>query len=149
MSLGKDYWKQEFPHPLAPNEKDVRIYASYRGPGETLLLGCTRSLLGLATDVLDADPWYEGDCVIVGDWRDNKKFYNYIMLDGGLCFTKELCDGIVDMASKHCRIFVSRSFNHKLPQHRIAAYFPKREDFLIKPTESRVFDDYTFHIWEF
>lgn len=149
MSVDKSYWAQEFLPPLGPSEKDYKIYYSYRGIGRTLLLGCTSKLLGLADVIMDIDPWYQGEGVVKKDWRDNTEYFNYIMLDGGLCFTKELCDGVVDMASKHSKTFVSRTFNHKLPQHKVAAYFPKREDFLIKPTESRVFDDYTFHIWEF
>lgn len=147
--VDKNYWASELPHPLSPSNEDYEIYYSYRGIGTTLLLGCTRKLMNMADDIMDIDPWCEGDYVIKKDWRDNTKFYNYIMLDGGLCFTKKLCDGIVEMASKNCNTFVSRTFNHKLPQHRIAAYFPKREDFLIKPFESRVFDDYTFHVWKF
>lgn len=147
--VDKSYWSSDLPYPLSPSENDYKIFYSYRGFGNVLLLGCTRRLIGLATDIMDIDPWYDGDNVIVQDWTTNTKFYETIMLDGGLCFTKKLCDDILEMASKHCKRFVVRSFNHKLDTMRIANYFPKREDFNITPTETRIFKDHSFFIWDF
>lgn len=147
--VDKNYWASDLPHPLSPSDKDYRIFLSYRGYGTVLLLGCTRRLIGVATKVMDIDPWHEADYVIKQDWRTNTEKYDTIMIDGGLCFTKELCDDVLEMASKHCKTFVARSFNHRLDIMKIANYFPKREDFTIEPTETRIFKDYSFFIWEF
>ena len=98
---------------------------------------------------LDLDPWYEADTVIVGDWIKNQHYYSNILLDGGLCFTKELCDGILKMASNNCERFISRSFSHKLDIMRIANYFPKMQDFEIEPNHTIILDNYKFYIWDF
>jgi hypothetical protein len=99
---------------------------------------------------LDNDPWYENDTVIVGDWLDNKHFYTNIIIDGGLNFTKELCDSIVGMASNNCKVLIARVFDYKLDTMRIAAYFPMFEDFKIEPTfKFKTEKEYTFYIWEF
>jgi hypothetical protein len=148
-SLSKDYWASDLPHPLSPSNDDYRIFYSYRGTGTVLLLGCTRRLIGLATDIIDINPWYDGSNVIVQDWRANDKFYDIIMIDGGLCFNKILCDEVLEMASNNCKRFIARSFNHKLDIMKIADYFPSREDFAITPYETRIFKDYSFFIWEF
>lgn len=147
--VDKNYWSSDLPHPLSPSEEDYQIFKSYRGYGSMLLLGCTRKLIGLSTDIMDIDPWYDAEYVIKQDWTTNTKYYDTIMIDGGLCFTKELCDSILEMASKNCKTFVARSFNHKLDIMRIANYFPKREDFAITPYESRIFQEHTFFIWRF
>jgi hypothetical protein len=147
--VDKNYWGSILPRPLSPSQKDLSIYMDYMNPGETLMLGCTRLLLPLSDVQMDIDPWYEADTVIKQDWITNDKFYENIILDGGLCFTKELCDGILNMASKHCNKFISRSFNRKLDTMRIAAYFPQIGDFKIRPTEARIFYDYSFFVWEF
>ena len=147
--VDKNYWASNLPEPLSPSDKDYKIFLSYRGYGSVLLLGCTRKLIGLATKVMDIDPWHEADYVIKQDWTTNTEQYETIMIDGGLCFNKDLCDNVLEMASKHCKTFVARCFNHKLDIMKIADYFPKREDFAITPTETRIFKDYSFFIWEF
>ena len=53
------------------------------------------------------------------------------------------------MASKHCKVFIARTFTRKLPIMRIAAYFPQPEDFRTPPTKTIVFEDYSFYIWQF
>ena len=147
----KKYWASDRPRPLSPSDKDVAVYRSYLVEGEVLLLGCTRQLLPLSDFQMDIDPWYNGPNVIIQDWVTNKKFYPNIMIDGGLCFTKELCDGILRMASQNCTRLISRSFTHKLEIMIIADYFPKPTDFNIYPTWIRdeFSKDYTFYIWEF
>jgi len=147
--VDKTYWGSDLPLPLSPTDLDVRIFQTFMTDGTTLLLGCTKKLIPISDRQLDLDPWYNGDTVIVGDWCDNQHIYRNILIDGGLCFTKELCDDVLEMASKHCKTFIARSFNHKLDIMKIANYFPKREDFAITPTETRIFKDYSFFIWEF
>jgi hypothetical protein len=147
--LDNTYWSKDFPHPLSPSNSDVEIYKSYLSKGTTLLLGCTKNLIPISDYQMDIDPWYKGPSMIVQDWLTNKNYYSNIILDGGLCFNKKLCDGILDMASNHCNVFIARSFNYKLPTMRIAEYFPKSEDFQIKPTDSKIFNDYSFFVWKF
>lgn len=148
--VDKSYWSSELIHPLSPSVVDVNYYKNYMIGGSSLLLGCTKSLIPLTNRQLDSDPWYESDTVIVGDWRDNKHFYSNILLDGGLCFTKELCDEILEMASKNCHRFISRSFDKKLDVMKVADYFPNENDFKYKPRfVARMQNDYTFYVWEF
>jgi hypothetical protein len=72
------------------------------------------------------------------------------MIDGGLCFTKELCDSIIKMSSKNCGVLIARVFDYKLNTMRIANYFPKFEDFEIEPTfKYKTEKHYTFYVWEF
>lgn len=149
MTVDKTYWASELPLPLSPSDDDVEVYNTYIKEGTTLLLGCTKKLIPLSNRQLDVEPWYEGDTVIKGNWINNKHYYTNIILDGGLCFTKELCDGIIEMASKNCEVFITRSFRHKLPTMRIANYFPNVNDFKITPQLSITYEDYTFHIWKF
>ncbi len=101
---------------------------------------------------MDLDPWYDGPNVIVQDWVTKiQYFYPNIIIDGGLCFTKVLCDGILTMASQKCTRFISRSFKHRLDIMKIADYFPNPSDFHIYPTWIRdeFSKDYIFYIWEF
>ena len=149
--VDKSYWASELPYPLAPSNEDVEDYKSNMKDGTTLLLGCTRKLISLSDRQLDLEPWYESDTVIKGDWVENKHFYTNIILDGGLCFNKELCDKILDMASKNCKVFITRSFDRKLDIMKIADYFPNHMDFKIPPKyrSHTKGNDYTFYIWEF
>ena len=117
--------------------------------GTTLLLGCTKKLIPLSNRQLDIDPWYDGDTVIVGDWVNNQHYYVNILIDGGLCFNKELCDNVVKMASKNCKNFIARTFIKKLDIMKIADYFPLEQDFEIKPTMSIECSSYNFYIWRF
>ena len=80
---------------------------------------------------------------------NNKTYYDNIIADGSLCFSKELTDNIVEMASKHCKVFIARVFTRKLSIMRIADYFPQPQDFKISPTKTIVFEDYSFYIWQF
>jgi hypothetical protein len=148
-SVDKTYWGSDLPLPLSPSDSDVEIYRSYLKEGTTLLLGCTKKLLPLSDRQLDNDPWYNGDTVIIGDWIENQHYYTNILLDGGLCFDKKTCDNILKMVSKSCKIFISRSFRHKLDTMRIADYFPKASDFNIVPRQAIIYEDYIFYIWEF
>lgn len=147
--VDKNYWASDLPFPLSPSDKDVEVYKNYLKRGTTLMLGCTKKLLPLSHRQLDIDPWYDGDTVIKGDWIENKHYYTNIILDGGLCFTKELCDNIIKMASNNCERFIVRSFTRKLDTMRIANYFPTKEDFEIRPIMVIEESDYNFYIWEF
>jgi hypothetical protein len=54
------------------------------------------------------------------------------------------------MESSNCKVFIARSFDYKLESMKIANYFPKFEDFNIKPTYTfKTEKEYTFYIWEF
>jgi hypothetical protein len=148
--VDKSYWASELPLPLSPSDDDVSVYEFHLKKGTTLLLGCTKKLIPLSDRQLDNDPWYEGNTMIVGDWVDNQHYYTNIMIDGGLCFTKELCDSIINMSSKNCEVLIARVFDYKLNTMRIANYFPKFEDFEIEPTFMyKTEKHYTFYVWEF
>ena len=147
--VDKSHWSQVWPHPYAPSEEDVNIYQKYMIEGTTLLLGCTRQLIHLSNNQLDIDPFYEAPTVIVGDWTKNTTYYDNIIGDGVVNFTKELEVGVLEMASKCCKRFVVRAFNYRLDRMKIAANFPKAEDFQIKPNHVEIFNEYTFFIWEF
>ncbi len=147
--LSKEYWSQDFPRPLGPSDEDVTIFKDNMISGKTLLLGCTKKLLDLSDAQIDLDPWWIGPNTITGNWLDNKDFYENILCDGGLCFTKDLTDGILQMASKNCKVFITRTFTMKLPIMKIADYFPQPTDFEIIPTKTIVKENYSFYIWNF
>jgi FkbM family methyltransferase len=145
----KDYWASELPLPLSPSDSDVDIYKDNMIQGSTLMLGCTKKLIPISNIQMDIDPWYEAKTVIKGDWLDNKTYYGNIIADGSLSFTKELADGLIEMASKYCKVFIARTFTRKLPIMRIADNFPQPKDFKIPPTKTVKFEDYSFYIWQF
>jgi len=149
MMVDKTYWGSDLPLPLSPSDDDVDRYKRYKLEGSTLLLGCTKKLISISDRQLDIDSWYEADTVIKGNWIDNKHYYTNILLDGGLCFTKELCDDIIKMASNSCKRFIVRSFTRKLDTMRIANYFPTEKDFEIHPDMVIKESDYNFYIWVF
>lgn len=147
--VGKDYWASDLPLPLSPSDSDVDIYKNNMIEGGTLMLGCTKKLISITTIQMDIDPWYESDTLIKSDWLDNKTYYDNIITDGSLSFTKEFTDSLIEMASKNCKVFIARTFTKRLPIMRIADYFPQPEDFKILPTKTLVFEDYSFYIWHF
>jgi hypothetical protein len=149
MNVDKEYWSTEFPSPYGPSEEDVLFFNETKITGKTLLLGCTKKLIPITDIQIDIDPWYDGPNVIVKDWLDNTDFYENIFGDGVLNLTKELEQSILEMASKNCKVFICRCFNYKLEKLRIAKNFPDKDNFSITPTESKIFDDYSIHIWKF
>lgn len=149
MNVDKEYWSNEFPSPYGPSEDDVKIFSEKSIPGKTLLLGCTKKLIPITDVQMDNDPWYDGPNVITKDWLDNTDYYDNIFGDGVLNFTKDLEKAILEMASKYCKVFVCRCFNRRLEKHRIADNFPSAKEFSITPTESKIFNDYSIHIWNF
>jgi hypothetical protein len=148
QKIEKDYWVSLNP-PLCPSEKDVEIFKSHLVLGTTLLLGCTKELVKLSDVQMDSDPFDFVPNPIIQDWLTNTNPYTNIIGDGVFNFTKELCDGILEMASKHSKKLIVRSFNKKMDIMRVADNFPTIEDFKIKPTLVHRFDDYTFYVWEF
>ena len=149
LKADREYWSSDLPFPLSPSEGDVQVYQNNLLPGTVLLLGCTKSLIPLSNRQLDSDPWYRAETVIVGDWTGNRHFYTNILLDGGLCFTKELCKRILNMASKNCHRFVTRSFSRRLDTMRVADHFPAVDDLPIRPNRHMPFPEYNFFIWDF
>jgi FkbM family methyltransferase len=149
LETNKDYWSSELPLPLSPSDNDFNIYKENMIEGTSLMLGCTKKLIPITNIQMDLDPWYESETVIKGDWLSNDSYYDNIIGDGVLSFTKELADSLVEMASKHCKVFIARTFTKKLPIMRIADNFPQSEDFKILPTKTIVFEDYSFYIWQF
>ena len=147
--VNKDYWSSELPLPLSPSDYDVDIYKENMIEGNTLMLGCTKKLIPISNIQMDIDPWYESETVIKQDWLSNDIYYDNIIADGSLSFTKELTDGLLEMASKKCKVFICRTYTKKLPIMRIANNFPQPEDFKILPTKTVVFEDYSFYIWWF
>jgi len=147
--VNKEYWSSDLPLPLSPSDSDVDIYKNNMIEGSTLMLGCTKKLIPISSIQMDIDPWYESETVIEQDWLTNEIYYDNIIGDGVLVFNKDLSDNIVEMASKNCKVFISRSFTRKLPIMRIASYFPQPEDFKIPPTKIISFEDYSFYIWHF
>lgn len=145
----KDYWASDIPLPLSPSDNDVDVYKENMVKGKTLMLGCTKKLISISDVQMDIDPWYEAETVIKQDWLTNDVYYDNIIGDGVLSFTKELADDIIEMASKNCKVFIARAFTKKLPIMRIADNFPQPTDFKIQPTKTIVFEDYSFYIWEF
>jgi FkbM family methyltransferase len=145
----KDYWASELPRPLSPDDNDVDIYKDNIIEGTTLMLGCTKKIIPISNIQMDIDPWYESETVIKQDWLSNDIYYDNIIGDGVLSFTKELTDGLLEMASKKCKVFICRTYTKKLPIMRIADNFPQSEDFKILPTKTIVFEDYSFYIWHF
>lgn len=146
--VSREYWGT-LTHPLAPSLDDVAIYKQHIKSGSTLLLGCTKSLVELSTEQMDIDPWCITPGMIVADWTKNTRRYTNIIGDGVLNFTKALCDNLLEMCHKHSDVFIARCFNKKLESMKVAAYFPKREEFNVAPTSVVPFDEYSFFVWQF
>lgn len=147
--VDKIYWSKELDYPYSPSKENFLIYKNNLLNGKTLLLGCTHKLINISDVQLDIDPWYNAKTVITGNWIDNKDFYNNIIGDGVFNFTKDLTDKTLLMCSKYSKKLIIRSFKQKLPKMRVANYFPKIDDFLIKPDNLIDFDNYCFLIWNF
>ena len=147
--VDSEYWKKDLPHPLSPSKSDVEIYKQFMTTGTTLLLGLTKSLMDISDFQMDLDPWIKSKSVITGDWKDNSKYYDNIIGDGVLSFTKELADNLIEMAKSCCEVFICRTFTQKLPIMRIADNFPKPEDFNTPPNFVIERPNYSFYIWKF
>lgn len=142
-----NYWTTLVP-PYCPNEEDIEEFRKHVF-GTVLLLGSTKQLLGLATTALDIEPAYADTKIQQGDWLENTHYYDTIIGDGVICLTKQLCEGIIEMAQAHCKRLFVRAFDHKLPNHRIAVYFPQIDDFPIRPTTYIPKGEYNFYGWDF
>ena len=148
-NVDKQYWASEIPIPLSPSDDDIKIYQQNKTTGTTLMLGCTKKLIDISDVQMDIDPWYESQTVIKQNWIENNIFYNNIIGDGVLSFTKELSDNILEMASKNCNVFIARTFTKRLSIMKIANHFPSENDFNIRPTLTIPFENYSFYIWRF
>ena len=112
--IDKEYWGSDLPLPLSPSDADVLVFKKNMVEGTTLLLGCTKKLIDLSDFQMDSDPWFEGLGVIKQDWVANTTNYHNIIGDGVLNFTPDLAESILEMCSRHCQVFIARSFNKKL-----------------------------------
>lgn len=149
-TLPNGYWSRTHPHPLAPNDDDVEIYRRLvRNSRSLLLLGNTPALMNLCTVAMDLDPFVNDQRVRQQDWTSNSDFFDAIIGDGVLNFTESLSVSLLDMAAKHCSIFVARAFTRRLPIMQIADYFPGTEDFSISPNTVIDRSDYSFFVWRF
>lgn len=147
--VDREYWRTLQGHPLSPSESDLEVYKGMLVPGSVLLLGCTHRLIPISVAQLDIDPWHSGPSVIVGDWRCNTTRYDNMIGDGVLNLGKELCDGVVEMASRNCSRLVVRSFNAKLEGMKVASHFPQPIDLPIRPSWHLNMGDYSFYAWSF
>lgn len=147
--MDKEYWRIKLPTPYSPSAEDILIYQKHMQPGSTLLLGCTHDLISISDRQMDIDPWYESDTVIVQDWATNDLYYTNIIGDGVFNFSPELSNSVLLMALGCCARLIIRSFNQKLPNMRVANYFPKENDFTLAPDIREKYDDYSFFIWKF
>lgn len=149
MKVDKNYWANELEPPYCPSENDFYIYKNNLSIGKTLLLGCTHKLIPISDFQMDIDPWYQSSSVITQEWTTNQIFYENIIGDGVLNFTKELTDNLLLMCKDKCNNFIARCFKYKMPKMRIADYFPDKKDFSINPFSVIEFDDYNFFYWRF
>jgi hypothetical protein len=148
--MDKSYWELELPHPLCPDRTDVEIYMMLLGNrGRTMMLGCSRALLPFSDVQLDIDPWLQAPSVQVGDWRFNQTEYDTIVGDGCFNFSKDLTDSVLEMASRFSSRLVVRCFSRRLPQMKVANYFPLVRDFKISPELDGPKTDYNFFRWKF
>lgn len=147
--MDNSYWSKELPHPLSPSLDDFQVYKNNLLSGTTLLLGCTHKLITISNTQMDINPWYKSPTMIIQDWRENTEYYDNIIGDGVLNFTKDLADSVLNMCKKNCALFLTRCFNKKLPTMQIAAYFPTENDFHIRPDLTLQYDDYNFFLWRF
>lgn len=148
--VGRDYWSQAHPHPLAPNVDDVETYRELIGDAHTvLLLGNTPALMPLCTVAMDTDPFIDDPRVITQDWTTNTVPFDVIIGDGVLNFTADLAERVVAMAVGTAGRFIARSFNQRLPIMRVADNFPSASDFTTPPTQVIDRGQYSFFVWDF
>lgn len=149
MKVNKSYWESLSTPPLVPTDTDVDIYKMHMLPGSTLLLGCTKKLLSLSDVQMDIDPWYMADTVRIQDWTTNTETYTNILVDGGLNLFENLTESVLNMAKANCSTLIARCFNYRLPTMKVATYFPGEHGFVIPPTITIKFEEYSFYIWRF
>lgn len=149
MIANKAYWAQILPHPLSPNESDIKLYKDNLCKGSTLLLGCTHKLLPHTDCQLDIDPWYSSETVIQGDWRENHIFFDNIVGDGVLNLDLALAEDVIKMASTKCRKFIVRYFLKKHPSMQVAENFVDPSNYDFEPQIILASDDYAFLVWSF
>lgn len=145
-----EFWALEQPFPGGPNDDNVKTFLKYKVEGSTLLLGLTKKLIDHSDYQMDISPYKMTDSTIKGDWCDNVTYYDNILGDGVLNFTKELEINLLEMCSKYCRRLIVRSFNYKYDWMKIADNFSNEDTLYLKPTWVEKYDENcTFYIWEF
>lgn len=141
------YWTN-LSWPAAPNQTDYELYQKYC-TGRVLLLGSTKSLLPLADEAWDLNPKYTDPKIKHKNWTSIDSYYDTIIGDGVLVFSKQLCDSIINKALENCRTLVIRTFLEPSWNPKYAKYFPRAHELNPAPTkEIKINNVYSFYIWQ-
>lgn len=142
----EDFWtKLEWP--AAPNWNDYAVYEKYT-QGKVLLLGSTKLLLPLCDQAWDIEPRYPDPKIIKRDWFTLDRYWDTIILDGGLAYGKEFTDKLLKIVLPKCNTFISRTFLNPNWKTTYAVYFPKKHELDPEPLEHTINEIYTFYIWK-
>lgn len=142
----KKYWVN-LQWPAAPNENDVDVFKLFQ-QGRTLLLGSTKLLLPLCDQAWDSTPAHNDGKIISRDWFSLDEHWDTIMIDGGLCFSKEFADKLIPIILANCDTFIARAFLNPSWPTKYATYFPKASELNPIPFEHPISEVYTFYIWK-
>jgi len=141
----KQFW-QSLQWPAAPNQDDYRVFERYCR-GRVLLLGSTQLLLPLCTEAWDINPVYDDPKIIARDWFTMDRYWDTIIIDGGLALGKEFTARLLPIVLNNCDTFVSRTFLNPNWPTTYAVYFPQANELDPVPQEHPVNEVYTFYVW--
>jgi hypothetical protein len=141
----KQFW-QSLQWPAAPNQDDYRVFEQYC-QGRVLLLGSTQLLLPLCTEAWDIDPVYPDPKIRVRDWFSMDRYWDTVIIDGGLSYGKEFTQRLLPIVLNNCDTFVSRTFLNPNWPTTYAVYFPQANELDPVPQEHPVNEVYTFYVW--
>lgn len=134
---------------LSLSSDELQVYKDHLLSGTILLLGYSPELIPISNHQIDVNTWLKYEIIIDKDWFDKEKYYDNIIGDAILNYSKELTDSILDMCKKNCGLFITRCFKNKLPIMEIVDYFPKENEFKIRPDMVLEYNDYDFLLWRF
>jgi len=115
------HWQNLTP-PLAPNEKEVRMYEERcKGYGPVCMLGMTKQLVHICDFMVDLNPIPQGKPVVKSDWFGFKNISGVVIGDGVL----NLCGlSLVESLLPKCERIVCRVFLKKMNGMKYANIFP-------------------------
>jgi len=142
------YWKALQP-PAAPSLDDFATFSELILGERVLLLGSTDLLLPLATEAWDVSPLYDSPKIVQKNWFSLDERFDTIIGDGVLTFDRDDTERLVELCSHNCSRLVCRSFLNPSWPTRYAKYFPRQEDFSIRPGYIPVNEVYCFYVWDF